>query len=391
MRISFYNERDANRALSLQAESIPVSKHIRVLVVDDSKLIREIISDNIAAESDMEVVGKAVDGRQALAMIDKCSPDVVTLDIQMPGMDGLETLEVILETNPLPVIMVSALTQRGADTTLKALDQGAMDYVAKPAGAAGATSVLGEELVRKIRTMAGTDVKRMLQIRKDRAKRTEAKKSQSAIKSTPTIERGMVLHNKCIAIGISTGGPPALTGLFESLAPPMPPIVVVQHMPADFTKPFSWRLDSHSRLTVQHAQTGDLLLPDHVYIAPGGTHLRLRKTAEGVKVRIRDGDLVSGHRPSVDVMMKCAAEIYGDRCLGVIMTGMGHDGVDGCANILAAGGFVLGQDQATSDVYGMNKVAYTKGHVSRQFSLDDAATTLVVQMKRLWGKVPARA
>ncbi len=367
-----------------------MSNTIRVLVVDDSPLIREIISDNVAAASGMEVVGKASGGRQALRMIEKQAPDVVTLDVQMPGMDGLETLVAILASNPLPVIMVSALTQRGADVTLKALEQGAMDYVAKPEGTAGSKQALGDELIRKIRTMAGTDVRRMLQIRKDRALRAKRKIKQTP-EPTAAANSGMDLSDKCIAIGISTGGPPALTGLFESLTPPTPPVVVVQHMPSDFTKSFAWRLNSISKLTIHHAATGDVLSPDHVYIAPGGTHLCLQGVAGKVKVRIRDGEYVSGHRPSVDVMMKSAAQFFGDRCLGVVMTGMGRDGSDGCGAIRAAGGFVLGQDEATSDVYGMNKVAFTEGNVDRQFSLDDAAGTLATQVRRLWGKVPARA
>ncbi len=367
-----------------------MANNIRVLVVDDSALIREIISDILAAEPGMEVVATASNGRQALEMIEKHSPDVVTLDVQMPEMDGLETLEAILVSNPLPVIMVSALTQREADITLKALEEGAMDYVAKPDGTAGSKQALGEELISKIRTMAGTDVKRMLRIRAARAERAKVQKARRTSESTPAATVGMELHDKCIAIGISTGGPSALMGLFESLVPPMPPIVVVQHMLSNFTKAFSWRLDSISRLTVKHAATGDPLRPDHVYIAPGGTHLRLQKIDGNVKIRIRDGKPVNGHRPSVDVMMKCAAQFYGDRCLGVIMTGMGRDGAAGCGHIRAAGGYVLGQDEATSDVYGMNKVAFDEGNVDRQFGLDDAAGTFINQTRRLWGKVPTR-
>lgn len=191
-------------------------------------------------------------------------------------------------------------------------------------------------------------------------------------------------NDKCIAIGISTGGPPALATLLERLAPPLPPIVIVQHMPAQFTLPFAARLDSLSRLTVKEAETGDLLQPNYVYVAPGGQHLEIRRHGLSGKLLVRAGNPVSGHRPSVDVMLASAAGVFGPRCLGMIMTGMGRDGADGCRALRAAGGYVLGQDETSSDVYGMNKVAMLEGNVDRQFSLDAAAGVLLQQMKRLW-------
>jgi two-component system chemotaxis response regulator CheB len=168
------------------------------------------------------------------------------------------------------------------------------------------------------------------------------------------------------------------------LQPPMPPIVVVQHMPAHFTKSFAWRLNSLSNLSVKEAQSGDILRPNHVLVAPGGRHLGLRRSGKTARVGLNDRPLVSGHKPSVDVMMKTAAEIFGRRCLGVVMTGMGRDGSDGCGAIRAAGGYVLGQNEASSDVYGMNKVAQVEGNVDRQFSLEEAAGTITGQVKRLW-------
>ena len=186
-----------------------------------------------------------------------------------------------------------------------------------------------------------------------------------------------------MAIGISTGGPPALTRLFEALAPPMPPIVVVQHMPGQFTGPFANRLNTISDLTIKEAESGDILQPNHVFIAHGGMHLYLQQRGRIVKIDVRDGEPVAGHKPSVDVMMECAANIYGDKCLGAIMTGMGRDGVDGCRYIKEHGGYVLGQDQASSDVYGMNKIAFTSGYVNEQFSLDDAPAVLVASLAKL--------
>ncbi len=360
----------------------------RVMVVDDSALIRQIIIDYISATDDLEVTGIATDGQHALAIFDEARPDVVTLDIQMPKMDGLETLDALLARRPLPVVMVSSQTRLGADITLEALERGAIDYVAKPDGARNADTALRDELLRKIRSVAGTDMKRILEIRKNRAaRRRERREAGPAFKSSgssPISITAPDLADKCIALGISTGGPPALTLLFENLVPPLPPIVIVQHMPQHFTKQFAERLNSISRLNVKEAATGDMLEPNCAYVAQGGQHLEIRKQGRSGKLLVRDGDVVSGHRPSVDVMMKSAAIVFGVRCLGVIMTGMGRDGSDGCQAIRTAGGYVLGQNEATSDVYGMNKVAFNEGNVDRQFGLDESPGTIMQQVKRMW-------
>ena len=332
----------------------------------------------------MEVVGVASNGAQAVELCQSSRPDVVTLDIQMPGMDGLAALDAILAQRPVVVIMVSALTQLGAAVTLEALDRGALDYVAKPESKAETENVLGEGLLRKIRVMANADVRRILEIR---ARRVQQRRPRELRRPNDAPRPDIVaLANKCIALAISTGGPPALTGLFESLRPPLPPIVVVQHMPPRFTKPLAWRLDSVSELNIREAAEGDVLRPNHVLIAPGGQHLELRRVGGRVKAVIRDGEPVSGHKPSADVMMTSAATAFGPNCLGVIMTGMGHDGAEGCRALRAGGGFVLGQDEATSDVYGMNKVAFQQGHVDRQFALHDAAAAITGQIQRLWGR-----
>jgi two-component system chemotaxis response regulator CheB len=295
--------------------------------------------------------------------------------------------------------MVSSLTKLGADITLEALDRGAVDYLAKPDYGAKTRLALREELPRKIRTAAGLDVRRMLEIRQGRRqRRAEAEKASAPIgrsDSRPTAGQRQVSHKsdlsavppemagRCIAIGISTGGPPALAELFGAIRPPVPPIVVVQHMPPNFTKPLAWRLDALSELSIKEAAQGDILQPNHVLIAPGGMHLQVRRTGDAVKAVVRDGPTVSGHKPSVDVMMQSVVEVFGGACLGVIMTGMGRDGADGCRAIRAAGGYVLGQDEATSDVYGMNKVAYVEGNVDRQFGLDQAAAAIALQVRRL--------
>lgn len=350
---------------------------LRVLVIDDSALVRELIADSLAAKPAFNVIGAAADGDEGLRLIDELHPDVITLDLQMPGRDGLATLDEILQRRPTPVIVVSALTQLGAESAVQALQRGAMDYVAKPEGLAAMRRTFGEELPMKIRNMAGVDVARVLQLRQARGERLPA--------SSIRVDDGALARfaTGCVAVGISTGGPPALARLFAALAPPLPPIVVVQHMPEMFTGPFAARLNAISSLTVKEAEDGDLLQPNRVYVAPGGKQLAVRRRAESGVIEIRDGDFVSGHKPSVDVMMSSVAAVYGNRSVGVIMTGMGRDGADGCRAIRAAGGFVLGQDEQSSDVYGMNKVAFVEGGVDLQAPLERLAEAIVVRAGQL--------
>jgi len=358
------------------------SAAVRALVVDDSAVIRALIGDTLGRAPGLQVAATADDGRRALDLLDAVRPDVITLDVHMPNMDGLTTLEAILARRPVPVVMVSALTRQGAEITLEALDRGAVDYVAKPERGADQAG-FREELLRKVRNAAGCDVRRILEIRRARRQRRREQPSWAPIPKELPDACPVALREKCVAIGISTGGPPALSRIFEALRPPLPPIVVVQHMPAHFTRPLAWRLDSLSRLSIREAANGDVLRPNHVLIAPGGKHLQLRRQEKWVKAVIRDGEPVSGHRPSIDVMMTCAAEIFGPGCLGVIMTGMGRDGSAGCRAIRAAGGFVLGQDEQSSEVYGMNKVAFVEGHVDRQFALPDATAAIVQQLRQM--------
>ncbi|MEI8375018.1 MAG: chemotaxis response regulator protein-glutamate methylesterase [Planctomycetota bacterium] len=370
---------------------------IRVLVVDDSAVIRSLIADSITATPGMMVAGTAEDGQKALEILDAVRPDVITLDVQMPRMDGLATLDAILLRHSIPVIMVSSLTKLGAEIALDALDRGAVDYLAKPDYGEQTRTALRDELPRKIRMAAGCDVQRILEIRRGQKLRIAQRVAQRGANPAGTkpsgggLADGKVvssylppeLAGKCVAIGISTGGPPALAQLFAAIRPPMPPIIVVQHMPPSFTKPLAWRLDSLGELSVKEAASGDVLQPNCVLIAPGGKHLQVRRVGNAVRAVVTDGQVVSGHKPSVDVMMKSVAEAFGSSCLGVIMTGMGRDGADGCRAIRAAGGYVLGQDDATSDVYGMNKVAFVEGNVDRQFALNDAAAFIAHHVRKL--------
>jgi two-component system, chemotaxis family, protein-glutamate methylesterase/glutaminase len=358
---------------------------IRVLVVDDSAVTRTMICDYLAAAPGISVAGVARNGREALCSAEFLQPDVITLDQQMPDIDGLQVLDAILEQRPTPIVMVSALTCAGATVTLEALDRGAADYIAKPEHGGNTVTLFAEELIHKIRNAACMDIRRMISVRKLRpARPSDAGKAPVDRKPAPQ-PCNDELADKCVALGISTGGPPALTALLGSLRPAMPPIIIVQHMPAQFTKPLADRLNSISTLNVREAVHGERLQPNCVLIAPGGKHLELQGRGSHVKTMISDGPPVSGHKPSVDVMMRSAAEIYGQNCLGIIMTGMGRDGADGCRAIRQAGGYVLGQDQESSAVYGMNRVAQVEGNVDQQFALTNAAAVIAKRIHR-WGR-----
>jgi two-component system chemotaxis response regulator CheB len=324
----------------------------------------------LGAAPGIEVVGSARDGREAVAKTAQLKPDVVTLDVEMPEVSGLDALPAILAVHPVPVVMVSSLTQEGAEVTLRALELGAVDFLPKPArNQLAEMRADGDLLVAKV---LGAAQSRVLGHRRPAGPPS----SRRAASATPPA--AAPAFDGVIAIGISTGGPEALARVIPSIRPPTPPIVIVQHMPAHFTRVFADRLDRASDLAVKEAAEGDLLVPSRVLIAPGGRQTTLAGHPPRVRIALSDPDepAVSGHKPSVDVLFKSAARVYQGSAVGVIMTGMGRDGVDGCKAILAAGGFTLGQDEETSVIYGMNKAAHLESAVSAQFPLDDLPAIL---------------
>ncbi len=351
----------------------------RVLVVDDSALMRRIIGDAITSFDGFTLAGTARDGEDGLKKIKSLKPDAVTMDIQMPNLSGLEALERVMDECPVPVIMVSSLTSRSASVTLDSLNRGAIDYVTKPENAKDIGDGFRTELLSKLRIASAVDVAKLHGLRK--RKRPARAVARATTAQTTSSHSG--LDDACIVIGISTGGPPVLASLFESLTPPLPPILIVQHMPAQFTGPFSSRLNDHSAFEIKEAQSGDELKAGTVLVAPGGKHMKVRKSGTKVCALVSSGEPVCGHMPSADVAMKSAASLFGDRCLGVIMTGMGYDGADGCGAIREAGGRVIGQNEATSAVYGMNKIAFERGHVEQQFSLTEAPTLITRMARRI--------
>jgi two-component system, chemotaxis family, protein-glutamate methylesterase/glutaminase len=371
----------------------PTRGRVRVLIVDDSALMRRLLTDLLGSSPELEVIGVARDGREAVAQALRLKPDVITLDVEMPEVSGLEALPSILAVHEVPVVMVSALTQAGAEVTLQALELGAVDYMPKPERNQLAEMRAGRDLlVAKVLAAAQSRVRRPRRTAapsattsaptaatppaRRRPSRPSVAVPTSGPDSGPQLASGS--QSPCIVIGISTGGPQALSQVFPLLAPPLPPILVVQHMLAEFTGTFAERLDRYTAPTikVKAAEEGDMVLPDQILIAPGGRHMTLAGHPPRVRVVVSDDPEVSGHRPSIDVLFQSAAKVYHSAAVGIIMTGMGRDGAEGCKAILAAGGFTLGQDEATSVVYGMNKAAFLERAIKAQFPLDELPAIL---------------
>ena len=362
----------------VQGPAASGTRRVRVLIVDDSALMRRLLCDLLRSSAEIDVVGTARDGREAIVEASRLKPDVITLDVEMPEVSGLEALPLLLAVHEAPVVMVSALTQEGADVTLQALELGAVDFMPKPErNQLAEMRASADLLIAKVLTAAQSRVRRG---RKARGI-TSASPPASSLRTTPPGREVPAQprpapsphSHGCIVIGISTGGPQALSLTLPLVAVPTPPILVVQHMPAQFTGVFAQRLDRSCSVRVKEAAEGDPVLPNQILIAPGGRHMMLAGTAPRVRVTILDDDPVSGHKPSVDVLFQSAARIYQSSAVGILMTGMGRDGVEGCKAILTAGGFTLGQDEATSVVYGMNKAAFIEKAVKTQFSLDELA------------------
>jgi two-component system, chemotaxis family, protein-glutamate methylesterase/glutaminase len=359
------------------------SEPVRVLVVDDSALMRKLLTDILRTSPEIDVVGSAKDGSEAVDLARRLKPDVITLDVEMPGMSGLETLPALFAVHEAPVVMVSSRTQEGAAVTLEALELGAFDFLPKPAHHQLAElKALGDVLIGKVLAAAQSRVRRPRVAAPVRPARPP---SHCEIPTVPPAHSTSA--TEIVVIGISTGGPQSLGQAFMGLVPPIPPILVVQHMPAGFTQVFAERLARHCELTVKEAEEGDRVVPDQILIAPGGRQMTLVGRAPRVRVAIADGPLVSGHKPSADALFLSAAKAFGPATVGIIMTGMGRDGVEGCKTILAVGGTTFGQDEATSVVYGMNKAAYLEGAVRRQFALEELPGILIRLAKK--GPPPA--
>ncbi len=351
---------------------------LTVVVVDDSAFMRRAIQKMLEKEAGISVVGTAASGEEGIALVERLRPDVVTMDVEMPGMGGLEAARAIVARRGPPVIMVSALTREGAETTLKALEIGAVDFIPKPDSALIDIVNVQRELIEKVRHF-GSRGAYLRALRETTILRRADLGDLLREHTVPPPRRVAAARAQvaCVAIGTSTGGPVALTQILPRLPADYPvPIVVVQHMPPGFTRPLAERLNAASAISVVEGTDGMILAPATAVIAPAGQQLRLRQTRGAFAVALADDTEHSLHVPSVDVMVTSVAEAYGAGTLGVILTGMGHDGVRGLQAVKARGGYVLGQDEASSVVYGMPRAAAAAGLVDRVVALDGVARAL---------------
>ena len=346
-------------------------KKVRVLVVDDSAFMRKVLTDIISADSKMELVGTAKNGKEAIEQIKQLKPDVVTMDIEMPVMDGLTALELAMKESPVPIVMLSSLTKEGAEATLKALELGAVDFISKPSSVFKvSTDDVKKELIEKINIASRLRIP-----------------TKKAIPITPIIRQpsryiGTNVLQKIIAIGTSTGGPKALQSIIPNLPKNLDaPVLVVQHMPPGFTKSLADRLNSMSELSVKEAENGDVLLPGWCYIAPGDRHLRVTKDGNQYKIVLGNDAPVTGHKPSCDAMYDSLAQLNINNVIAVIMTGMGSDGAKGLVSLKQNRNIVIAQDEESCVVFGMPKSAIKLNAVDKVVPLDAISDEILKAME----------
>jgi len=336
---------------------------IKILIIDDSALIRQILSKLFAQDPELEVVGVAADPIIAQEKIKELHPDVLTLDVEMPRMDGLTFLKQLMSTNPMPVLMISSLTEEGAATTFEALELGAIDFTPKPkidiqAGLEGQAL----EIIQQVKAVAKSSVKISY------SHKTQPVKQVMAMTKTTDV---------VVAIGSSTGGVEALKSILMALPPDSPPVMISQHMPAGYTKTFAERLNSLCQVLVKEASHGDRVIPGQVLIAPGDHHLLLQRSGAQYRVTVNQNERVNLHRPSVDVMLSSVAKYAGKNSVGVILTGMGNDGAKGMLQMKQSGAYTLAQDEESCVVFGMPKAAITLGGIHKTLPLTHIASELI--------------
>ena len=339
---------------------------IRVLVVDDSAFVRQALTRMLSAAPGIEVVGTAVDGQDGVEKVLLLRPDVVTLDVKMPRLGGLEALQQIMDRCPTPVLLLSSQTSEGADITMRGLELGAMDFIDKSSVQGNMNLLnLSRDLVARVRALASVPRSRLVQ-------------SLPGPVLPPPQPRRAASPAELVVIGTSTGGPPALQQIIPRLPAPFPStILVVQHMPVGFTRSLAERLDQRSLLPVREAEDGEPLVPGLVLIAPAGRHMKLRRRGQQARVWLDDEPAAALHRPSVDVLMAAVARIYGPRALGIVLTGMGTDGVEGLRAIRAAGGRTLAESEESCVIFGMPKAALEAGVAERAVALPRMADEIL--------------
>jgi two-component system, chemotaxis family, protein-glutamate methylesterase/glutaminase len=352
----------------------------RVVVVDDSALIRGLLAEIINRQPDMQCVGSAADPLAAREIIRELNPDVITLDIEMPRMDGLEFLSRLMRLRPMPVVMVSTLTERGAEATMKALELGAVDFVAKPRlGVADGMRLLATDITEKIRTAAKATVRR-----------APASLPQASAAPSRPASIGRLSTEKLIFIGASTGGTEATRAVLAQMPADTPAILITQHMPPGFTTSYAARLNAASQMHVAEAQDGERILPGHAYLAPGGRHLWVERSGANYVARLGDGEPVNRHKPSVDVLFASAARVVGANAIGIMLTGMGADGAKAMRDMRDAGAWNVAQDEASCVVFGMPREAIAHGAVQEVLPLAQIAPQVLERLRNTAGRLTSR-
>jgi two-component system, chemotaxis family, protein-glutamate methylesterase/glutaminase len=351
-----------------------MSPKTRVVVVDDSALVRSLLAEIINRQPDMQCVGAAADPIVAREMIRELNPDVITLDVEMPRMDGIDFLAKLMRLRPMPVVMVSTLTERGADVTLRALELGAIDFVAKPKiGVADGLALLADDITQKIRIAASAQLKRVVP------------PSLASANPVAPVSLGRLSTEKIIFIGASTGGTEATKEVLTQLPADAPAVMITQHMPPGFTRNYAARLDGLCRIAVKEASDGERVLPGHAYIAPGGLHMSVERSGANYIARVRDGEPVNRHKPSVDVLFHSAARVAGPNALGVMLTGMGADGATAMRAMRNAGSWNVAQDEASCVVFGMPREAIAAGATHEVLPLSKIAARLLDHLRSQGG------
>jgi two-component system chemotaxis response regulator CheB len=352
---------------------------IRVLTVDDSALMRQVLASLLSKDSDIEVIGSAPDPFIAREKIKALNPDVITLDVEMPKMDGLTFLEKLMRGHPMPVVMVSSLTEAGCQTTLRALELGAVDFITKPKiDLREGMEEIAQDLISKVKAAAVANVKRQA---------SGVRRETTPLTPYPSLltSGGAMIKttDRVIAFGSSTGGTEAVKDVLMALPPNTPPIVITQHMPERFTKTWADRMNSLCRISVKEAQDGDSVLPGHALVAPGGYHMTLVRSGARYSVSINQDPPVNRHRPSVDVLFDSVAQYAGANAIGVILTGMGGDGAKGMLAMKQAGAYTIAQDEASCVVFGMPKEAIKLGGVDKVLPLAEIPAAIVAYVSKL--------
>ena len=359
----------------------------RVVVVDDSALVRSLLAEIINRQPDMECVGAAADPLIAREMIRELNPDVITLDVEMPRMDGIDFLGKLMRLRPMPVVMVSTLTERGADVTMRALELGAVDFVAKPKiGVADGLKLLAQDITDKVRIASKARMHRA----PPPHQATAAAGADSVRPVAPAAAIGRLSTEKIIFIGASTGGTEATKEVLMNLPADCPAVVITQHMPPGFTKSYAARLDGLCRMSVAEARDGERILPGHAYIAPGGFHLSVERSGANYIARVVDSEPVNRHKPSVEVLFKSAARVVGPNALGLMLTGMGADGASAMKEMRDAGSYNLAQDEASCVVFGMPREAIAAGAAHEVLPLTQIAGKLIERLRSTNGLSQSR-